>query len=419
MTDIIQEIWSTIRKNKLRTFLTGFSVSWGIFLLIILLASGNGLQNGMTANFWHMSSNMVKIWPGTTSVPYHGYQKNRKIKLKTDDIEKIKIDHPEITLHGGEISTFRNVSYGKNFGSYTLIGVPADYMKIEKIKMLPGKGRFINDIDISEHRKVIVITPRAESILFRGNDPIGKLLNVDGVLYTVIGIYDNPGYNDSPPLYIPFTTAQKLYNPSNEINALTFNTEGLYTKQEHEAFTDRIRQKMGKRHQFEATDKNAIWVWDTSIDAIMIHQMFAGIKLFMWIVGLGTLIAGIVGVSNIMLITVRERTKEFGIRKAIGATPWSIIKLVIIESVIITAIFGYVGMLAGIGVSEIANHIIETSIQSADINSGGGVPFRNPDVPLNIVIISNIILIAAGILAGYIPARKAVNVTAIEAMHAD
>lgn len=419
MTDSIREIWSTIRKNKLRTFLTGFSVSWGIFLLIILLASGNGLKYGMTDNFWHMSSNMVKIWPGYTSLPYEGYQKGRKIKLKIDDIEHVKKDHSEITLYGAEIQTFRNVSYGKNFGSYNFLGVPADYMEIEKIKMLPGRGRFINNIDIIEHRKVIVLTPRAETILFRGSDAIGKRVNIDGLLYTVIGIYDNPGFNDNPPLYIPFSTAQKLYNSSNEINALTFNTEGLYTKKSHEDFTERVREKMGKRHHFDATDKSAIWIWDTSIDAIMIHQIFNGISFFMWIVGLGTLIAGIMGVSNIMLITVRERTKEFGIRKAIGATPWSIIKLVIIESVIITVVFGYVGMMAGLGVSELASYVIETSIQSTNINSGNGIPFRNPEVPLNIIISANLILIAAGVLAGYFPARKAVHITATEAMHTD
>ena len=417
MTDSIKEIWSTIRKNKLRTFLTGFSVSWGIFLLIILLASGNGLKHGMTDNFWHMSSNMVKIWPGYTSISYKGYKKGRKIILKVDDIENIKKDHPEVALYGAELQTQRNVSYRKNFSSFTLIGVPANYIAIEKIKMLPGRGRFINNIDIIEHRKVIVLTPRAEMILFRGDDAIGKQVNIEGLLYTVIGIYDNPGFSNTPPLYIPFSTAQKLYNPSNEINALTFNTEGLYTKKEHEDFTERVREKMGERHHFDATDQSAIWIWDTSIDAIMIHQIFNGISLFMWVVGLGTLIAGIMGVSNIMLIAVRERTKEFGIRKAIGATPWSIIKLVIIESVIITIVFGYIGMMAGIGVSELASHIIETSIGSTNVNSGNGIPFRNPEVPLNIIISANLILIAAGVLAGYFPARKAVNITAIEAMH--
>ena len=412
MIDIFQEIWSTVRRNKLRTFLTGFAVSWGIFLLIVLLAAGNGLQNGMTHNFRHMSSNMVNLWPDRTSMPYKGYQKNRKVNFHPGDAEYIKENHPEINLYGGEIHYGKNISYGKNSIHNLIKGVVIDYPRLQSFDML--RGRFINEIDMREKRKVIVVTPKFEQVLFYGADAIGKQVNVEGVLFTIIGAYDAPEWQDKPDLLIPYTTAEALYSKDNVVHVVKISTQGLDTKEANEAFEQRLRQTVGKRAMFDKEDKTAVWIWNTTTNALMMRGIFAGILFFMWVVGIGTLIAGVVGVSNIMLIAVRERTKEFGIRKAIGAKPWDIIKLVLIESVIITGIFGYIGMMAGLGVAELANFVVDQAIQG-----GANIPFRSPDVPLAIVIVANVILIIAGILAGYFPARKAVSVTAVEAMRAE
>ena len=412
MIDIFQEIWSTVRRNKMRTFLTGFAVAWGIFLLIVLLAAGNGLQSGMTHNFRHMSSNMMNLYPDRTSMPYKGYQKNRKVKLRPGDAEYIKENHPEVNLYGGEIHQGKNVSYGKNSIHNLIKGVGVDYPRIESLEML--RGRFLNEIDMREKRKVIVVTPKLERVLFYGADAIGKQVNVDGILFTVIGAYDAPEWYDKPDLLIPYTTADALYNKDNIVHVIKITTQGLYTKEANEEFEQRLRQTVGQRAQFDKEDKTALWIWNTTTNALMMRGIFSGILFFMWVVGIGTLIAGVVGVSNIMLISVRERTKEFGIRKALGAKPWDIIKLVLIESVIITGVFGYIGMMAGIGVAELANAVVDQAIQG-----GANIPFRSPEVPLGIVIAANVILIIAGILAGYFPARKAVSVTAVESMRAE
>jgi len=417
--DNFREIFSTIKKNKLRTFLTGFSVSWGIFMLIVLLGAGNGLRNGVMYNFRNMAMNKIEVWPRFTSKPYKGLQSNRQISFKEDDYVALNREHSEVDLKSATINHGDTLFYGKEFNNCNLNGVFPDYAKINFVEMLVGKGRFINNLDIVEKRKVIVISPRIEEILFKKESGLGKYVKAGTVMYQVVGVYKDDNKSNDTPCYIPFSTGQSLYNAGYGLNQLSFTVVGVNTEDETTAFEDRFRQRMGRRHQFDPTDKSAIGMWNTANEFRMFNSMMNGIIFFVWIVGIGTLIAGIVGVSNIMLISVRERTKEFGIRKAVGASPISILKLVIFESILITAIFGYVGMISGIGLTELINYGMQASGAGEAAGQDDISMFRDPTVSLTIALISTGVLILAGVLAGYFPARKAVKITAIEAMRAE
>lgn len=414
--DNFREIWSTVQKNKLRTFLTGFSVAWGIFMLIVLLGAGNGLRNGILHNFRNMSANKVSVWPGYTTTPYKGMQTNRSIKFKDEDLDAIKQALPEVDKVSAVVYHSDTLSVGEEYGNYSLRGVFPAHAIIDNIQMLEGNGRFINDVDLKERRKVIVISPRMKEVLFHSADPLGKYVNSGNIVYQVVGVYKDEGNSNDSPAYIPFSTGQTLYNSSYGLGQISFTIKGLKTKEANDAFETRFRELMGKRHRFDPSDKSALYMWNTAADFLMLNGMMNGITLFLWIIGIGTLTAGIVGVSNIMLITVRERTKEFGIRKAIGATPFSILKLIIIESIMITAIFGYIGMVLGIGVTEGINYAMQM-MNMGNASSGDDMTvFRDPTVSLGIALAATGLLVLAGVLAGYFPARKAVKITAIEAM---
>lgn len=332
--DNFREIWSTIQKNKLRTFLTGFSVAWGIFMLIVLLGAGNGMKNGIMSNFRNFSLNRVETWPRYTSKPYKGMQMNRRIEYKDEDLIAIPRENPEVDLITASISRSDTLSYGDEYNAYSLNGVHPSKAVIDNIEMTVGNGRFINDIDVKEKRKVIVLSPRMKEVLFKGEDPLGKYVNAGSVAYQVIGVYKAEDNDNNAPAYIPFSTAQTLYNAGYGLDEIIFTVKGISTQEEFDAFEKRFRQQMGARHKFDPEDRRAIGMWSTLENFMMLNGMMNGIALFIWVIGIGTLTAGIVGVSNIMLITVRERTREFGIRKAIGATPFSILKLIIVESIL-------------------------------------------------------------------------------------
>lgn len=415
-----REIWSTIKKNKLRTFLTGFSVAWGIFMLIVLLGASNGLRNGIMHNFRNMSMNKVEVWPRYTTMPYQGLPTNRRIQFTEEDYEAIGREHPEIVLRSATVSHSDTISFGEEYVNGSLDAVFPAHGEINYVNVSAGNGRFINELDIKGRRKVIVISPRMSEVLFRNVNPLGQYVKAGQTMYQVVGIYNDEDKSNSAPAYIPFSTGQLLYNKGYGINNLTFTLEGVVTEEQNNAFEERFRASMGRRHQFDPADRNAIGMWNTANQFRMLNGMMNGITFFIWIVGIGTLMAGIVGVSNIMLITVRERTREFGIRKAIGAKPSSILSLIIFESILVTAVFGYVGMLGGIAVTEVINYGMEmaqAAAPAAGTNPGENTSvFRNPTVSLGISISATLLIVAAGVLAGYFPARKAVKVSAVEAM---
>ena len=420
--DNFREIWSTVRKNKLRTFLTGFSVAWGIFMLIVLLGAGNGLHNGVMYNFRNFASNRVEAWTRYTTKPWKGMQPNRSISFKEEDLSALKRDFPEVDLLSATISHADTLTYNKEYITGQTEGVYPDHARINYVNVETRNGRFINEQDMRERRKVIVLSPRMAEVLFRDRQPLGEYVRCGDVMFQVVGVYNDDDKSNNAPAYIPFSVAQLLYNKGYGFSSLTFTLKGVVTEEENEAFEARFRGWMAHRHQFDPTDQNAIGLWNMANEFRMMHTMMGGINLFIWIIGIGTLMAGIVGVSNIMLITVRERTKEFGIRKALGAKPRSILLLVITEAILVTAAFGYIGMVVGIGLTELINHLM--MMAQAGAQSGGNVGenmsiFRDPTVNLSIATSATLLIVVAGVLAGYFPARKAIQITAIEAMRAD
>jgi putative ABC transport system permease protein len=408
------EIFDTVKKNKLRTFLTGFSISWGIFMFCILLSAGNGLKNGVMSNFGSRSVNSLQFWGRRTSMPYKGFPENRKISLDEKDLNLVKKQVPEAIAVTGIIETTVAVSY-KTFGSScNFMGVNPDYRRINGIKIKDSPGRFINEMDMKNTRKVAVINQRIKEVLFQNDNPVGKQIIAGGLGYTVIGVFEEDSWGNEEKAYIPFSTAQALYNKGWGINDIAFTVDGLETKEENETFERQLREKLSGLHVFDPNDTRSIGIWNQLENYLQTIGIFNGISVFIWIIGIGTLIAGIVSVSNIMLITVRERTREFGIRKALGAKPFSILSSILIESVVITSLFGYIGMFLGIGLGELVNSFLENAGASEMTRI-----FRNPTVELGVATGAMCILIVSGVLAGYFPALKAVRISPVEAMRSE
>ena len=417
----LQEIWSTMKKNKLRTFLTGFSVTWGIFMLIVLLGAGNGLSNGIGYNFRSMSTNLCSCWPRYTTQPYKGMPANRRLKFTIEDVKDVKRYHPEVSLISPLNDRSDTISFGNEYLTGRIRSVYPDFASILFVPVNAGKGRFINAADLAGRRKVVVISPRMATVLFRDSiEPLGKYVRIGNGMFQVVGVYEEENKSNSSPAYIPFTTGQTLFSGGYRIDEIFFALEGVNTKAQSEAFEQRLKERFARRHRFSPDDKNALGFYSAGEEYRMWQGMTNGIAFFIWIVGIGTLTAGIVGVSNIMLITVRERTKEFGVRKAIGAKPSSILKLIIVESVLVTAVFGYIGMIGGIGLTEGVDYLMDLTGANAAPSSGGRegstTVFRHPTVDLGIAFAATGVLIIAGVLAGYFPARKAVGISAIDAI---
>jgi putative ABC transport system permease protein len=411
--DILQEIWSGLKHNKLRTILTGLSVSWGIFILIVLLGAGNGLKNGVTSNFSDRATNTVQLWPGQTSLPYKGYQSGRRLIFTEKEIHKLDQDVPEATDQTPIVDKQLNISYNNEYGVYSVKGVLPTYAQIFNLNFESGGGRFINDTDIRENRKVIVIDKRVQEVLFKKESPLGKFVKVDQVMFQVVGVNTKKERWGDGSTYIPFSTAQMIFNPGKQFYNMAMMVEGLETKEDNDAFNDRLKDNMSQTMLFDPKDTQALWINNSQQNYLQTMSIFNGISLFVLVIGIFTLIAGVVGVSNIMLVTVKERTREIGIRKALGAPPAQILFSIIVESILITAVFGYIGMMMGIGVTEIVNVILE---QSAAANPSDMSVFKNPTVNLNYVYFSTMIMVVAGIIAGYMPARRAVRIKPIEAM---
>lgn len=413
MRELLLEIWTSMRRNKLRTFLTGFSVAWGIFMLVILLGSGNGLKNGVLSNFGNYAVNSINLYGGRTSKAYKGYQKGRRIRMRNSDLEILRREFPEIDqVAANAWYNTQTVTYNGEFTSAFPCGSLPNTAAIEGIKL--SAGRFIDEIDIAQRRKTMVIDEPMRRVLFKGADPLGKQIELGGSMFTVIGIQQGDAQRNSSVCYIPLTTGQLVFKANDpEVNNIIITVQGIKTDETMANFEKRLLRRLAAEHRFAPDDKSAIWIDNTMEQYKNIMVVFAGINLFVWIIGLGTLLAGIVGVSNIMLVTITERTAEFGIRKALGAKPVSIIRLILTESVCITAAFGYMGLVSGVAIMEIVNRYLVTPQQTAD---GTLLIFLDPTLDLGVAVSATIVLVAAGLIAGYVPARRAARLKTIDAL---
>ena len=417
MRDIITEIWSTARRNKLRTALTGFAVAWGIFMLIVLLGAGNGLINASMNNNDRFIANSMAIFSGTTSKPYKGMKEGRYIPLRDKDIVTTETQFTEnIDEVGARVSQPAIIiSLGENYLSTSLNGVYPNHEQTDKMEM--RYGRFINQIDMKEKRKVLVLGDKqAEELTHDPATLVGKYLKVGAFAFRVVGIYKEK-QNGNASAFTAYTTLQTVYGKNNQPERIVFTFHGLSTEEANEKFEKEYRAKLNTAHQADPEDESALWIWNRFTQNLQMETGMSIIRMALWIVGLFTLLSGIVGVSNIMLITVKERTREFGIRKAIGAKPWSILKLIIIESVIITTFFGYIGMVLGVAANEymdatLGHDVIDTGLFKTTM-------FVNPTVGIDVCIEATMVMVIAGTLAGLLPAMKAARIRPIEALRAE
>jgi putative ABC transport system permease protein len=411
MISLLYEILNSIRRNKLRTFLTGFSVAWGIFMLIILLGSGNGLKNAFGESWSDMLVNAVKVFGGRTNIPYAGFQSGRRITLDNKDMQFSSEEFSdEVIFTSGHIWTgSKTISFGTEYLVSSLEGGTPHGMLVDGVKIL--QGRYVNELDMHEKRKIIILPQRTKDILFGHDDAIGKNVNVEGVIYTVAGVYSVKDRSNERGAIIPLSTAQVVYNRGINISSLSLVlSDKIDDKPSSDAFMNRYKKRFASRHHISPDDDNAIWYWNRFESHLEMSGINNIINIAVWIIGIFTLLSGIVGVSNIMLITVRERTREFGIRKSIGASPWSILTLVVLESIVITTVFGYIGLVCGVGLTELL----------AGVFASGGdslIFFVNPTVDITVAVQATALLVIAGTLAGFFPALKAVKIKTIEALN--
>jgi putative ABC transport system permease protein len=413
--DSFREIISTIKKNKLRTFLTGLAVTWGIFMLIVLLGFANGFRNATMTNFSDRATNTISVNPGWTSMPYHGTPSNKEIKLDYRDYDLIRSKITNVEYLSPQISKSGTIAYEKQFGSWRMTGVSPDFASIMNVKIQEGSGRFINEIDMKDMRKVIVINSDMKKVLFKEENPIGKYVISNKIVYQVIGVYDRKNqFNNDLPAYVPFSTAQLIFKQGGNFDRISFTVKGVNTEEASETFEKTLRKKIAAIHRFDPEDMSAIYVRNTAKDSAQTAKILNIINLFILIIGAASLVAGIVGVGNIMLITVKERTREIGIRKAIGASSGSILRLIITEAIFITTAAGYVGIVLGTAITGAIGFLIE-----ANATGDGPSMLKDPTVDLFTVVIATLALILCGVGAGLIPALKATRVSPIEAMRAE
>lgn len=417
MNDILSEIWATARNNKLRTILTGFAVAWGIFMLITLLGAGNGLINGISQQTEGRFNNTMVVYGGTTSKPYNGLKEGRYIRLKNSDIDITSSEFDGIIDEVGAMlyTSTVTISNGQHYISTWIAGVGPNHNKINKVEMLVG--RFINKIDIDEHRKVLILSNKQAQELNPDGDYkslLGKWVKVNAFAFRVVGIFkdDENGRADA---FSAYSTIQTIFGRGDDAGRIEFTFHGLPDEESNEAFEDVYRARINANHQAAPDDRSAIWLWNRFTDNLQMQSGMDIIRTFLWIVGLFTLLSGIVGVGNIMLITVKERTREFGIRKAIGARPWSILKMIIIESVIITTFFGYIGMVLGV----VATEVMDKQFGHSEYDMGWGSEsiFVNPSVDIATCVEATIVLVLAGTIAGLIPSIKAARIRPINALN--
>ena len=419
MRELIKEIWSTSKRNKLRTSLTGFAVAWGIFMLIFLLGAGNGLINAQLQQSTRFLANSMRVFPGETSKAYKGLKEGRSITLNDRDILISNQTYGQyVDDVGGRLEQYNvNINYGDNYvASQSLVGVAPTHPKIDKTEMIAG--RFINEIDMKEQRKNVVLSrSQAKELCKDYRSLVGKNVKISNLNFQVVGIYKDDESRNNTDAFTAYSTIKTIYAKGDDAGSLEFTIKNLKTQEDNEQFEKNYRASINNNHQAAPDDDRTIWLWNRYMDNIQMNQGIAIMQTALWIVGLFTLLSGIVGVSNIMLITVKERTREFGVRKAIGAKPWSILKLIITESIIITSFFGYIGMVCGVA----ANEIMDATIGHTTVDTGlfKAAMFVNPTVGIGTCIGATITIVIAGTIAGLIPAIKAARIRPIEALRAE
>ena len=419
MRELIKEIWSTSKRNKLRTSLTGFAVAWGIFMLIFLLGAGNGLINAQLQQSTRFLANSMRVFPGETSKAYKGLKEGRSITLNDKDILISNKTYGQyVDDVGGRLEQYNvNINYGDNYvASQSLVGVAPTHPKIDKTELIAG--RFINEIDMKDQRKNVVLSrSQAKELCKDYRSLVGKNVKISNLNFQVVGIYKDDESRNNTEAFIAYSTIKTIYAKGDDAGSLEFTIKNLKTREDNKQFEKNYRASINNNHQAAPDDERTIWLWNRYMDNIQMNQGIAIMQTALWIVGLFTLLSGIVGVSNIMLITVKERTREFGVRKAIGAKPWSILKLIITESIIITSFFVYIGMVCGVA----ANEIMDATIGHTTVDTGlfKAAMFVNPTVGIGTCIGATITIVIAGTIAGLIPAIKAARIRPIEALRAE
>jgi putative ABC transport system permease protein len=410
------EIWHALAKNKVRSLLTAFGVFWGIFMLIVMSGAGNGLRNGIVEGVAKFATNSAFIWTDRTSEPFKGFKRGRYWNMNSDDLEYIRTHVPEMEYltpkNFGRWNDAANVIRGKVTGSYNIKGDYPEYVKIDPYTIL--SGRWINEMDIRDKRKVCVIGEKVYETMFKPNeDALGEYLKISGVYYQVVGVIRpetrvNINGRAEESIFLPFTTMQQTYNMGNQVHFLAFTAKpGIPVS----VVEEKIKSIIKKRHYIADTDQQAVRSVNIEKQFQQMNGLFIGIGILTWIVGIGTLMAGVIGVSNIMLVIVRERTKEIGVQRALGAKPRTIISQIMLESVVLTTVAGYIGLSLGVGLLELVSKVLENNAKG-----GNEMFFRHPEVNINIALAALTVLVIAGLFAGSIPAKRALSIKPIEAL---
>lgn len=412
--DLWSEIISALKKNRMRSFMTAFGVFWGIFMLIIMSGAGKALENGVFDGVRAFASNSAFFWTERTSVPYAGFQRGRRWDYENTDIQYIRENVKEVEYLSPRLFGWQqngnNTIRGERSGAFNVYGDYPDYFKIDR--WTPIKGRLINEIDILQERKVCNIGERVVEVMFdKKEDPIGQYLKISGVYFQVVGVIHAEtrinigGGKKEETIIIPFSTMQTAYNYGNVVHFFSVtSTKGTKVSD----LEEKLKKLLKDRHKIAPEDLQAIGSFNIEKEFVKFSALFLGIQVLTWIVGIGTLLAGVIGVSNIMLVIIKERTQEIGIQRAIGATPATVIKHIVAESVFLTVMAGYIGLSLGVGILEILNRILESG--------GDKLFFRNPEVSLTMALSALAVLVIAGIIAGLIPAKRAVSIKPIDAI---